>query len=88
MGILFKLIDQSSLPSKEQLQKLLYLYQRGHKRIWSPLEIDLAIGALQRLPLQNIEAAYESLQKLGLPCELGDYLLFHKKIIIDTEGGI
>jgi len=25
---------------------------------------------------------------LGLPCELGDYLLFHKKIIIDTEGGI
>jgi hypothetical protein len=88
MGIRFKLIDQSSLPTKNQLQKLLYLYQRGHKRIWTSLEIDLAIRALQRLPLQNIEAAYESLQKLGLPCELGDYLLFHKKITIDTEGGI
>jgi len=25
---------------------------------------------------------------LGLPRELGDYLLFHKKIILDTEGGI
>lgn len=88
MGITFKLIDQFSLPNKKQLQKLLYLYQRGHKRIWTSLEIDLAIKALQRLPLQNIEAAYESLQKLGLPCELGDYLLFHKKITIDTEGGI
>lgn len=88
MGITFKLIDQFSLPNKKQLQKLLYLYQRGHKRIWTPLEIDLAIRALQRLPLQNIEAAYESLQKLCLPCELVDYLLFHKKITIDIEGGI
>lgn len=88
MGITFRLIDQSSLPTKNQLQKLLYLYQRGHKRIWTPLEIDLAIDALQRLPLQNIEVAYKALQNLGLPCELGDYLLFHKKIVIDIEGGI
>ncbi|WP_421834020.1 Tn7 transposase TnsA N-terminal domain-containing protein [Acinetobacter baumannii] len=88
MGILFKLIDQFSLPTTKQLQNLLYLYQRGHKRIWTPLEIDLAMNELERTSPHNIEAIYTSLQKLGLPCELGDYLLFHKKIILDTEGGI
>ncbi|MBN6514763.1 hypothetical protein [Acinetobacter pittii] len=88
MGILFKLIDQFSLPTTKQLQNLLYLYQRGHKRIWTPLEIDLAMNKLERTSSHNIEAIYTSLQKLGLPCELGDYLLFHKKITLDTEGGI
>ncbi|WP_335996499.1 hypothetical protein [Acinetobacter pittii] len=88
MGILFKLIDQLSLPTTKQLQNLLYLYQRGHKRIWTPLEIDLAMNKLERTSPHNIEAIYTSLQKLGLPCELGDYLLFHKRIILDTEGGI
>ncbi|WP_151742053.1 TnsA endonuclease N-terminal domain-containing protein [Acinetobacter seifertii] len=88
LGILFKLIDQFSLPTTKQLQNLLYLYQRGHKRIWTPLEIDLAMNKLERTSPHNIEAIYTSLQKLGLPCELGDYLLFHKKIILDTEGGI
>ncbi|XZU98518.1 Tn7 transposase TnsA N-terminal domain-containing protein [Acinetobacter baumannii] len=88
LGILFKLIDQFSLPTTKQLQNLLYLYQRGHKRIWTPLEIDLAMNELERTSPHNIEAIYTSLQKLGLPCELGDYLLFHKRIILDTEGGI
>ncbi|MDO7430958.1 hypothetical protein Q5X64_15100 [Acinetobacter baumannii] len=88
LGILFKLIDQLSLPTTKQLQNLLYLYQRGHKRIWTPLEIDLAMNKLERTSPHNIEAIYTSLQKLGLPCELGDYLLFHKKITLDTEGGI
>ncbi|HDU8433423.1 TnsA endonuclease N-terminal domain-containing protein [Acinetobacter baumannii] len=88
LGILFKLIDQLSLPTTKQLQNLLYLYQRGHKRIWTPLEIDLAMNKLERTSPYNIEAIYTSLQKLGLPCELGDYLLFHKKITLDTEGGI
>ncbi|MFW1763800.1 hypothetical protein ACG9X4_20335, partial [Acinetobacter calcoaceticus] len=31
MWILFKLIDQLSLPTTKQLNNLLYLYQRGHK---------------------------------------------------------
>lgn len=88
IGILFKLIDQFSLPTTKQLQNLLYLYQRGHKRNWTPLEIDLAMNKLERTSPHNIEAIYTSLQKLGLPCELGDYLLFHKRIILDTEGGI
>ncbi|MDC4923550.1 Tn7 transposase TnsA N-terminal domain-containing protein [Acinetobacter baumannii] len=88
LGILFKLIDQFSLPTTKQLQNLLYLYQRGHKRNWTSLEIDQAMDTLERTSPQNIEAIYTSLQKLGLPCELGDYLLFHKKIILDTEGGI
>lgn len=88
MGILFKLIDQLSLPTTKQLQNLLYLYQRGHKRIWTPLEIDQAMDALEETAFQNIQAIYRSLQESGLPCELGDYLLFHKRIILDTEGGI
>lgn len=88
MGILFKLIDQLSLPTTKQLQNLLYLYQRGHKRIWTPLEIDQAMDALEETAFQNIQAIYRSLQESGLPCELGDYLLFHKRIILDPEGGI
>ncbi|ENU46795.1 Tn7 transposase TnsA N-terminal domain-containing protein [Acinetobacter nosocomialis] len=88
MGILFKLIDQLSLPTTKQLQNLLYLYQRGHKRIWTPLEIDQAMDALEETAFQNIQAIYRTLQESGLPCELGDYLLFHKRIILDTEGGI
>ncbi|WP_335957017.1 TnsA endonuclease N-terminal domain-containing protein [Acinetobacter bereziniae] len=88
MGILFKLIDQFSLPTTKQLQNLLYLYQRRHKRNWTPLEIEQAMDALEETTFQNIEAIYRSLQESGLPCELGDYLLFHKKITIDTDGGI
>ncbi|RSO30544.1 TnsA endonuclease N-terminal domain-containing protein [Acinetobacter lactucae] len=88
LGILFKLIDQFSLPTTKQLQNLLYLYQRGHKRNWTPLEIDQAMDALEETTFQNIEAIYRSLQESDLPCELGDYLLFHKKITIDTDGGI
>jgi len=88
IGILFKLIDQFSLPTTKQLQNLLYLYQRGHKRIWTPLEIDLAMDKLERTSPQNIEAIYRSLQESDLPCELGDYLLFHKRITLDTEGGV
>ncbi|MDC5248669.1 Tn7 transposase TnsA N-terminal domain-containing protein [Acinetobacter baumannii] len=88
MGILFKLIDQLSLPTTKQLQNLLYLYQRGHKRIWTPLEIDQAMDVLEETAFQNIQAIYRTLQESGLPCELGDYLLFHKRIILDTEGGI
>lgn len=88
LGILFKLIDQFSLPTTKQLQNLLYLYQRGHKRNWIPLEIDQAMDALEETTFQNIEAIYRSLQESDLPCELGDYLLFHKRITLDTEGGV
>ena len=30
VGISFKLIDQTELPTEKQLQQLLYWYQRGH----------------------------------------------------------
>lgn len=88
MGILFKLIDQSDLPTTKQLQNLLYLYQRGHRKTWTALEVDLAIRTLKDTFFLDIEGVHTSLNKVGLACELGDYLVFHKKIKINSIGEI
>ncbi|WP_312049654.1 hypothetical protein [Acinetobacter courvalinii] len=88
IGILFRLIDQSNLPTTKQLQNLLYLYQRGHIKVWTESEIDLAIYTLESTFFTNIEGVHASLKKVGLACELGDYLIFHKKITINSIGEI
>ncbi|MBJ8483257.1 TnsA endonuclease N-terminal domain-containing protein [Acinetobacter vivianii] len=88
IGILFRLIDQSNLPTTKQLQSLLYLYQRGHIKVWTASEIDLAIYTLENTFFPNIEGVHASLKKVGLACELGDYLIFHKKITINSIGEI
>ena len=77
IGVTFKLVDQSCLPPQKQLQQLLYWYQRGHARNWSPFEINLATQILKQKTLQNIEQIFEVLQNEDLDIRIGDYLLFH-----------
>lgn len=82
IGITFKLVDKTILPSEKQLQHLLYLYQRGHRHQWNRFEINFALEQLQKQELHDINQAHKMLKDIGLKEELGDYLLFHKKISI------
>lgn len=82
LGITFKLVDTIILPSEKQLQHLLYLYQRGHRYQWNHFEINFALEHLQKQELDDINQVHKMLKDIGLKEELGDYLLFHKKISI------
>lgn len=82
IGIKFRLVDKNTLPSEEGLQRLLYLYQRGHRYPWSPLEIDFALKHLQEHQFETINHVHAALQVIGLKCELAEYLLFHKRITL------
>jgi hypothetical protein len=77
IGVTFKLVDQSCLPPQKQLQQLLYWYQRGHARNWSPFEIDLATETLEQKTFKSIEQIFVVLQNEDLDIRIGDYLLFH-----------
>ena len=80
IGITFKLIDQTELPKENQLQQLLYWYQRGHRFDWSKLEIEQALNLLKTKQLENPIQVYQELESIGLKQELGDYLFFHQKL--------
>ena len=79
VGISFKLIDQTELPTEKQLQQLLYWYQRGHRFDWSKFEIEYALGHLKTSLLESPFQVYKELQSIGFKQELGDYLFFHNK---------
>ncbi|BAP35774.1 hypothetical protein AS4_08340 [Acinetobacter guillouiae] len=80
VGITFKLIDQTELPKENQLQQLLYWYQRGHRFDWSKFEIEQALNLLKIKQLENPIQVYQELESIGLKQELGDYLFFHQKL--------
>lgn len=80
IGITFKLIDQTELPKENQLQQLLYWYQRGHRFDWSKFEIEQALNLLKTKQLENLIQVYQELESIGLKQELGDYLFFHQKL--------
>lgn len=79
VGITFKLIDQTELPTEKQLQQLLYWYQRGHHFDWSKFEIEYALNHFKTKQLENPIQVYQELESIGLKPELGDYLFFHNK---------
>lgn len=79
VGITFKLIDQTELPTEKQLQQLLYWYQRGHRFDWSEFEIEHALDHLKTTQLENPIQVYKELESIGFKQELGDYLFFHNK---------
>lgn len=79
VGVTFKLIDQTELPKENQLQQLLYWYQRGHRFDWSKFEIEQALNLLKTKQLENAIQVYQELESIGLKQELGDYLFFHNK---------
>lgn len=79
VGITFKLIDQTELPTEKQLQQLLYWYQRGHRFDWNEFEIEYALDHLKTKRLENPIQVYKELESIGFKQELGDYLFFHHK---------
>ena len=79
VGITFKLIDQTELPTEKQLQQLLYWYQRGHRFDWNEFEIEYALDHLKTKRLENPIQVYKELESIGFKQELGDYLFFHNK---------
>lgn len=79
VGITFKLIDQTELPTEKQLQQLLYWYQRGHRFDWNEFEIEYALDHLKTKRLENPIQVYKVLESIGFKQELGDYLFFHNK---------
>ena len=79
VGITFKLIDQTELPTEKQLQQLLYWYQRGHRFDWSKFEIEYALEHLKTKRPESLIQIYKELETIGFKQELGDYLFFHNK---------
>lgn len=82
IGIVFRLVDQRSLPTNQYLQQLLYWYQRGHLRPWNRYEISLATRLLEQQNFQRPEQIYIALKYKNLAPQIGDYLLFHGVISI------
>ena len=79
VGITFKLIDQTELPTEQELQQLLYWYQRGHRFDWSKFEIEYALDHLKTKRPESPIQIYKELETIGFKQELGDYLFFHNK---------
>lgn len=80
INIKFRLIDQTELPKETEIPQLLYWYQRGHRFTWNDFEIEYAQKQLRSIQYKDPKQIYEVLKSVGLRQELGDYLLFHKKI--------
>lgn len=80
INIPFKLVNASTLPQRQSLTQLLHLYSRGHLQDWTSFEIELAQDLLIRHELDDLEQAYNILEKDQLSPQLADYLLFHQII--------
>lgn len=86
INIPFKLVDASTLPQRQSLTQLLYLYTRGHLQDWTSLQIELAQDLLKRYELESLEQAYNILEKNQLPPQLADYLFFHRIIQVKNTN--
>lgn len=86
IDITFKLIDHTDLPSESEISQLLYWYQRGHQYQWSPFEIQYALDHLTLKEFNNSTQVYKTIESIGLKQELADYLIFHKKITINSNN--
>lgn len=82
IGIVFRLVDRRNLPTNQDLQQLLYWYQRGHLQSWSRYEISLATRLLEQQNFQRLEQIYIALKHENLAPQIGDYLVFHGVISI------
>lgn len=85
IGITFKLIDHTDLPSESEINQLLYWYQRGHRFNWNSFEISYALEQLAINEFNNSTQVYKKLESIGLKQELADYLFFHQKLKLHSE---
>ncbi len=86
LDIEYKHVSARVLPDRQQLARLLQLYQRGHRRCWTPREVDLAVHSLQVTPQFSMMDAYTIIHSVNLPCEILDYLIFHQLIHFEIKG--
>lgn len=76
-GILFKIIDSSTLLSTKLTDELLLIYARGHVRNWTASQIALGIHSLQSNMVHRLVDGYNLFLKNDLPPQLIEYLIFH-----------
>ncbi|MCE6767477.1 endonuclease, partial [Acinetobacter baumannii] len=71
---------------------LLHSNRRSHARNWSSFEIQFALSLLTRSTSLVKNQLISILKNNGLPLELGEFLIFHKYIKLNTpnnkQGGI
>ncbi|EPG6731058.1 TnsA endonuclease N-terminal domain-containing protein, partial [Acinetobacter baumannii] len=91
-GISFDIIDRRDLYSEAEAKVLLYYNQRSHTRSWSSFEIQFALSLLAPCTSLIKNQLMSILKNNGLPLELGEFLIFHKYIKLNTpnnkQGGI
>lgn len=91
-GISFDIIDRHDLYSEAEAKVLLHYNQRSHARSWSSFEIQFALSLLTPGTSLIKNQLMSILKNNSLPLELGEFLIFHKYIKLNTpnnkQGGI
>lgn len=83
-NIFFKIVDQPQLTNKEETDRLLHLYSRGHRYDWSPLQIFTATKFIETKTFNTLSEIHSALADEGIDESLGDFLVFHNKIKINN----
>ncbi|WP_146012210.1 TnsA endonuclease N-terminal domain-containing protein [Janthinobacterium sp. AD80] len=84
MEIGFSVIDATELPSVGEVQELLALYAQGHRRHYTPGQIDLAYSLLKHQETTDLSKLRAVLIANALPPDLANYLQFHGRLISDV----
>ena len=84
IGIPFKIIDSSTLPSMRQAEDLLLIYARGHVQHWTAYQIELAIHLLQTNFISKLSDGHHFLLAHDLPAQLLEYLIFHELVSLPS----
>ena len=91
-GISFDIVDRHELYSDAEVKVLLHYNRRSHARSWSSFEIQFALSLLTPGKLLIKKKLMSILKNNSLPLELGEFLIFHKYIKLNTQndkqGGI
>lgn len=83
--IFFKLVDSYQLMSKQETDRVLHLYSRGHRYQWSPLQIFIATKILSNSVFSSLSDIHTILAEEGMEALIGDYLVFHGKVTVNSE---
>lgn len=84
-NIFFKIVDRHELMNKDQTNRLLHLYSRGHRYPWSTLQITTAMKILGKAKFKNLSYIHSLLAAEGIDVHIGEYLVFHGKVNIESE---
>ncbi|WP_331351382.1 hypothetical protein [Cellvibrio sp. UBA7671] len=83
-NVIFRIFDQTQLTNREQTDRLLHIYSRGHRYDWSSLQIFTAIKFLESKAFNTLSEIHSALANEGIDDLIGDFLIFHNKIKINN----